>query len=261
MSAGRVVWLSGRFVAEERARVPATHPLVTHGIGVFETLRLVAGAPPLWPLHRERLATSLARLGLPAPRRDWEAMLTELARRNRIRRGVARLTVGKGLALATCTRLPRGLALERSEGIALSTIPLARAAAELKATSCLPVWLAERDAGGEVALVGERGELLETSRSNLFIVTERSVETADPPRVLPGVARRLVLEAAQELGMRIRLRAPRLAERARWREVFVTNAVRGVRPVASLDGAPVPVGGPDSPTWRLQKSLDQRMGL
>ena len=181
--------------------------------------------------------------------------------RNRIRNGVVRLTVGKGVALATCARLPRGLARERSRGIALSTLPLVRAAAELKATSWLPVWLAERDAGDEVALVGARGQLLETSRSNLFVVSEHSIETADPPLVLPGVARRLVLEVARELGLRTRHRAPRLAERARWREMFVTNAVRGVRPVASLDGAPLPVCGPDSLARRLQKSLDQRMGL
>lgn len=255
------VWLNGRFLSEERARVPATHELVTHGVGVFESMRLVAGRVPLLDLHVERMRRSCRALGLRVAERDWDRMLAELARRNQIRSGRARLTVARDLALATCARLPAGIGRERREGIELQRAPRPRARAELKSASWLPVWLDEREAGGEVLLVDAGGALLETSRSNLFVVTERGLTTAAPPRVLPGVARGLVLELARELGVRATLRPPRWRDRTRWCEVFVTSALRGVRPVVSIDGARLPPPGPDSLTRRLQKALDQQMGL
>ena len=112
----------------------------------------------------------------------------------------------------------------------------------------------------EVILRGERGALLETSRANFFAVTASGIETAPSPLVLPGIARGLVVELARGLGARVRLRAPRARDLAAFGEAFVTNAVRGVRPVHSIDGVRLRVA-PDSLTFRLQKSLDQRMGL
>ncbi len=260
MSAG-IVWLNGRFLSAERARIPATHPLVLQGLGVFETLRIVRGQAPLVALHQARLVRSCAALGIPTPVRDWSTTIAKLAIRNRIRSGRARITVGSDVALVTCARLPAGLARERCDGVALSTLRQPRAAADLKTTSWLPIWWAEHAAGGEVLLRGARGELLESTRANFFVVNAAGITTAAPPDVLPGIARELVLELASDLGVRVSSRPPTLRTRARWREAFLTNAVRGVRPVRSLDGIPLPAAGPDSLTLALQKALDQRMGL
>ncbi|MBW2281938.1 MAG: aminotransferase class IV [Deltaproteobacteria bacterium] len=254
------VWLSGRFVSAERARVPALSPAVLDGVGAYETLRLVRGEAPLAALHAARLATTCLALGLEPPRTDWARVIVQLARRNGVARGVARITLSRDFELVSLRTLPRGLARERREGIGLETVRLQRGAAALKSTSRLPLVLAEGTDGSEVLLRGERGALLETSRANFFAVTARGLETAPSPLVLPGIARGLVVELARGLGAPIRLRAPRAGELEGVREAFVTNAVRGVRPVHSIDGVRIPVA-PDSLTFRLQKSLDQRMGL
>ena len=256
----RCVWLSGRFMDPERARVPATSLAVTHGVGAFETMRIVRGHAPLIALHAARLATTCRALDLPLEPRDWGSIVAELARRNGLANGVVRLTVGPEFALATTRRHRRGLATERREGVGLQTLKLQRGAAGIKSTSWLPLVLAERTAGDEVLLTGERGALLEATRSNFFALTSRGLETAPTPLVLPGIGRGLVVELARGLGIKVIVRAPQRRAIPEFREAFITNAVAGVRPVHSIDATRFAVRR-DSLCFELQRQLDARMGL
>jgi len=63
--------------------------------------------------------------------------------------------------------------------------------------------------------------------------------------ILPGIGRARVLELTQQVEEG---RYPR--EALEGRSLFLTNAVRGVVPIASLDGRPVP---PDSRTADLAR--------
>ena len=40
---GEVIWSNGRFRPNSSLSIRSDHPLALHGVGVFETLRLVAG--------------------------------------------------------------------------------------------------------------------------------------------------------------------------------------------------------------------------
>jgi para-aminobenzoate synthetase/4-amino-4-deoxychorismate lyase len=140
-------------------------------------------------------------------------------------------------------------------------VPLERNLAQFKDTSRLALWAAERSLGAEVLLVSARRQLLETTRANLFVVSGRGLETAPATRVLPGVARGLVLELARSMGVTVQLRAPSLRQRARWLEVFVSNALRGIRPVRRIDTLRFVAPSASSLTRRLQRGLDERMGL
>jgi para-aminobenzoate synthetase/4-amino-4-deoxychorismate lyase len=85
-------------------------------------------------------------------------------------------------------------------------------------------------------LTDETGELLETDRANVFAVMDGVLLT--PPadgRLLPGVTRAAVLRAAQGQGIRIGQKPLTLDELAQATEVFVTNAVAGVLPVAAIE--------------------------
>ncbi len=124
VSRQRTVWLSGRFLSEERAHVPASCLTLTSGVGLYETLRLVHGAVPLLELHLVRLRDACSRLGLRPKQPDWAEVLAELATRNRIRNGRAKILIGDGFELATCTRLPRGLSDESRMWICLKSVPL-----------------------------------------------------------------------------------------------------------------------------------------
>jgi len=94
-------------------------------------------------------------------------------------------------------------------------------------------------------LVDESGAVLETTRSNVFVVRADG-RLATPPadgRILPGLMRMRVVETARTLGIEVVEDAVTRADTASAREVFVTNSLRGVEPVRSLDGSPI--GHPD----------------
>lgn len=85
----------------------------------------------------------------------------------------------------------------------------------------------------DLLLVDEAGLVLETGRGSLFAVHDGRVAT--PPldgRILPGVVRARVLAALRRAGSRCQERPIPLEHLAGADEVFVTNAIGGVRPVA-----------------------------
>lgn len=254
------VWLDGRLTAAEREGVSLRVAPALEAAGLVETMRLIGGRVPLLDLHLERLRQGCRRIGLARPR-AVERAIDALARRCGLAEGVARLTVGEGLELLTLGPLPPGLDRERDEGIRLAALSVSWRPVTLKHTSRAAALGAERRAGGEVVRLGPAGRLMETTRSNLFVVTPEGIATAPASTVLPGVARRCVLEAARELGIPITRRAPRLGEHRAWREVFVTNAVRGVRPVTELAGHALAKPAREGVLRALQAALDRRMGI
>jgi para-aminobenzoate synthetase / 4-amino-4-deoxychorismate lyase len=100
--------------------------------------------------------------------------------------------------------------------------------------SVIDAWRDPAEPDTDALLVDEGSLLLETGRGNVFVVHDGVVAT--PPldgRILPGVVRARVLAALGRLGIRRLERGVTLAELAAADEVFVTNAVGGVRPVAA----------------------------
>jgi len=93
---------------------------------------------------------------------------------------------------------------------------------------------------GEQLLIEDAdGDVLETDRANVFAVIGGVLHT--PPadgRLLPGVARDAVLRAAGLAGLGLSVTPISKARLQAASEVFVTNAVHGVRPVRSVAGSP-----------------------
>jgi para-aminobenzoate synthetase/4-amino-4-deoxychorismate lyase len=100
--------------------------------------------------------------------------------------------------------------------------------------SLVDAWRRPAEPDTDALLVDEESLLLETGRGNVFVVRDGLVAT--PPldgRILPGVVRARVVAALGRLGIRCLERVVTLAELAEADEVFVTNAIGGVRPVAA----------------------------
>lgn len=251
-----IACIDGAFTSERDARVPATSATVLRGVGVFETLRIARGAAPLGEEHRTRLLCAAAELGLPVPALDWIDLSRELAARNGADEGVVRWTLGDGFGLLTFRPLPESLPRELAQGIALPIALAARELASLKTCSRAPLETLEQRAGGEVLLM-QGTELLETTRSNLFVCHEGTLWTAPPDRVLPGIGRSWALGCARAWGIDVMERPPQRAWLEAAAEVFVTNAVRGPRPVRAVDGRSV--GTAPSLCARLQESFAQRI--
>ena len=193
---------------------------------LIETVRIRNGAAPLWHLHVRRLATSCRALGVPIP--------TELITPEGGRDRVHRLLVSR-----------RGLvAGERPVG-SLAPVRLITSKVvhrpyphKLVDRERFDRALADAKAVGadDALLLTAGGQVAETAIWGLFWWEDGRVAAAPLEiGVLPGVARVRIAELVGEVEERkVSL------EEIRGRSLFVANAVRGVVPVASLDGAAVP---------------------
>lgn len=130
------------------------------------------------------------------------------------------------------------------DGIVVAVCAPPRELPTVKSTS----WPADREwiredapeDADECVLARDGGEcLVEGLTNNLFVVVKGPdgkplVRTAPEGECLPGLARAAVLAACETEGIAVEARAPEAAERKKWKEAFVTNAVRLARPVREV---------------------------
>jgi branched-subunit amino acid aminotransferase/4-amino-4-deoxychorismate lyase len=193
---------------------------------LIETVRMRNGAAPLWHLHVRRLATSCRALGVPIP----VELITPEGGADRVHRLlVSRRGVVAGerpVGNVAPVRLVTSKVVHRPYPHKLvDRERFDRALADAKS-------LGADD--GLLLTVG--GQVAETAIWGVFWWEEgRVAAPALEIGILPGVGRARIAELVGEIDER-----KATLEDIRGRPLFVANAVRGVVPVAALDGAPVP---------------------
>jgi para-aminobenzoate synthetase/4-amino-4-deoxychorismate lyase len=238
-----------------------SHPKPDPAKGIFETMLVVRGAPVKPAAHLARLETSLeAVYGIDLPARARQ-VVTERA--SDLELGRLRLTIAPAEAgdpephievdageLAGWPHFPERPVTLRPHQVAggLGCHKWADRAA-------LP-----SPAPGEAPLLVDGDEVLEAAWANVFAVRNGAVFT--PPldgRILPGVTRATTIELARARGIEVFERALPLAELHRADEVFLTNSIRGVEVIDSVDGgrleSPAPI------TAALRDGLRATWGL
>ena len=241
-------------------------------VGVFETLRLRAGKPEFFSEHATRYLAGCAFFKLsPAPSPETlRAAVDSLVKENRLTEGVVRWSVWKdgGNAPQWQVRLepPRPHMGKPTLIATFSTVRLPppdaeRACKHMGRGLWRDALAAARAAGfDEVVLLDAAGRVIEGGGSNIFCVDEAGV--LQTPSLdcgpLPGVTRAQVLALARGVGVPVRegLVTPAMVRGAR--EVFVTNALVGIRPLAAIDAIRLPAPGPV--TARLRQAWEARFG-
>jgi len=272
------VAIEGVLVPSERALVSIFDRGFLYGDSVFETVRTYDGTPFMLTEHLERLAWSAERtaMTLPVP---VEELVSEVSAQ--IREVGARLacdvtarvmvTRGEGalgLDPSGATTPRRYVIFSRFKslppewydaGVAVvsySTHRPSDAARGAKVANYLESILAirhARDLGAHEAIVltGD-GHVVEGTTSNVLAVSCGDLLTPpDYETFLPGITRRVVLELAAGLGLRVVARRLEPADLAAADEVFLTSTIREVLPVASVDGHQIGDGVPGPKTREL----------
>ena len=255
-----VVFLNGRFLAEEAALVSVFDRGFLYGDGLFETLRVVRGQPFLWDAHMERFThgADVLKLRPPLTSTEMRRAADRLIQFNALPNAVLRVTLTRGsgprgyspkgadrptLAM-TLHAAPRP-GVKRPAGVRLITSSFQVAAgdplASVKTCNKLPHILAraEADAAGadDALLLNTRGRLAEATASNLFWLAG-DVLLTPPSRAgaLMGIIRGVVFELARKLGLKT-IEADELpAVLRRAAGVFLTNSITGITEVMELDG-------------------------
>ncbi len=104
----------------------------------------------------------------------------------------------------------------------------------------------ERLGAEEGLYVAAGGRVLEGVSSNVFVVDGARLLTSPVRECFPGITRGRILELAPAAGLEVREAAIALEELMDAEEVFVTNAVQGLRLIRAISG--VRVGARSAPT-------------
>lgn len=236
--------------------IAATDRGLHYGDGVFETLAIRHGKPQFWTAHLARLRDGCSRLGIPLP--DGELLVAETARlcagseRAVVKIIITRGSGGRGYRAPSAPVPQRLLMLypwpeyslpEEGVTLRLCRTPLAcnPVLAGIKHLNRLEQVLARNEWDDEAIqeglMVDNEGYVVEGTMSNLFAVRNGTLLTPDLARCgVAGVMRQQVLSLAEELGIGcevVRLRAEALQGMD---ELFVTNSLIGIWPVARLEG-------------------------
>jgi branched-subunit amino acid aminotransferase/4-amino-4-deoxychorismate lyase len=209
------------------------------GYGLIETMRVREGRIPLWPRHLARLERSLRELDLPRPSQDLVALVTPFSGTGD---AVLRLEVRDGRASVTVRASP---ALAPPAVIAASQ-PHQPYRHKTTERDCFLDARdeAERAEADDALLLTHDGFVAEGTVWNVFWWDGDILRTpALDLGILPGIGRARVLELVPTVDQG-RYARPQVAGKS----LFLTNAVRGVVPIASLDGSPTP---PDPRTAEL----------
>lgn len=236
-----MAWVDGLVVAAADAPKPSRGAFAP-----FETMGAIAAEIALWDRHLARLAATAAHFGLPfAARPELRAAAGALLLANGHSGDVLRLqlvpgTSGVAVVLTTRARSP-------VSRVRLLPTVVARPAggppADRKAaprTFYDGVLQQAQDGGADDGIVVDRdGAVLETATCNLWLRLD-GVWTTPPldGRVLPGIARAVLLERARANGVEVVERSVDLGHLASAGALAVTNAVHGPR-AAALVGEPV----------------------
>lgn len=192
---------------------------------LIETVRVVEGRAPLWPLHLERLRRSAMALGVPLPDLSPPEGGEDRVVRYELSEGSLQLSERdvppvEPIGLATSPAEHRGYPHKVAE----------RGWLEAARMSVQPL-------GADDALLLRAGLLVEAS---IWAIGWWDEETLCFPPLrlggLPSVGRARMAETVRGTVREVEIRREELA----WRALVAVNAARGLVPVHSLDGEPVP---------------------
>ncbi len=241
---------------------------LAYGDGLFETIAIRAGQARFLSFHLDRLLAGCSRLRIAAP--ELTSLKSNLAAAvSGVRHGVLKVIVTRGpgprgysLPVQPLTTVAWGTAATP----VLPSLPIEirwcetmtsvnPAAAGFKSLGRLDQVLARAEwSQPEVAeglMTTTEGHLIGGTASNVFLVAGVRILTPAVHRAgIPGVMRRVVLETAKKAGIGILEGQLAPSEVANASEVFVTNALTGIRPVRRL-------GAQTWPTGPLTRQLQQ----
>lgn len=253
-------WVNGqRHETLPAGILPLNDRGLAYGDGVFETIAIVDREPRLLSRHLDRLFASLAYLGIPLSTNrlfaDLVGVLTEVESLPESQPLILKIIVTAGCgsrgyrrspARANCIMqlLPapvfpasfnRGIHTE----LAKYRLPHTPALAGLKHLNRLDQVLASsefRQGVDELLLCSEAGDLVEGSRTNVFLVSGGCLFTPLLDRCgVSGVLRRYLLEdVLPSMQLAVVEKRIKLSELLKADEVFVCNSVVGLWPVRSV---------------------------
>ncbi len=260
----RIVLWDGKWVKVAPKVLESWTPGVMKAEGVFETMRAHEEKILFLEYHLQRLSRGLKTLGLswPVGQRAIEMKLREVLHRHHLKEARVRLTVWREGLQTRSTIICQSIEQSYSHAWRAIISSLRHCRGVFPSIKSLDYSLfhqayKEAMAGGwdEAILLNSRGELVEGSRTNIFLVCRDILYT--PPMhsgCLNGVARQVVMRCARSSRMRCLARSVRPKDLLTCKEAFLTNAIGTVIPLTYIGAQPIGNGEPGPVTQKLRRA-------
>ena len=260
------IYLNGKFLPPEQARISVMDRGFLFGDGVYEVIPAYAGKLFRLPHHLNRLNDSLRaiRMDNPMSQQAWTQILEKLIEQLpgvdqsvylQVTRGATDLRdhaipndIAPTLFAMTSPLLPPPPRL-LDRGITAITLDDIRwYQCNIKAITLLANVLLRQEAndrGAQESILIRDGNALEGAASNLFIVEDDLIVT--PPKsqfLLPGITRDLILEIASDHSIPFKEENIPTERLRSADEIWLTSSTKEIMPVIQLDEVPVGTGMP-----------------
>jgi len=272
-----IVYLDGQYLPISQARISVLDRGFIFGDGIYEVVPVYNGQPFRLPQHLLRLQRSLAaiRLQPDMSEADWQALIRGLIAHAPQPDSLVYLQVTRGPArrdhafpahstptiFGMISPLLRPSQAQRSSGLSAISIEDVRwLLCHIKSTAMLGNVLAKQqavDAGVDEVVQFRNGWLTEGSSCNIWVVQDGILLA--PPRdnlILEGIRYGLLIELADQCGIKHDSRPLTLADVAAADELLLTSASKEVLPIVRLDDKPVGSGRPGPVYAQLRRAYD-----
>jgi len=270
-----LVNVNGQFITPEDARVALNDSALLYGDSLFETFRAADKRIHLQTEHLDRICRSAQLLDFPCQRAKLESALTQMAAKLQHEHSRLRLTLSRGTAqgfqlanghdswfsltaiATTSLSLP-----ERNTGASCLLAPNSRCnpldhLPQMKRGNhldCLYAADYARSHKAQEALFVHQGLVIEGSSSNIFARFKETLYT--PPLgqlVLGGITRQALMASAMASGLKVEEKALPLQQLYRADEIWLSNAMVELLPVAAINAIAVKRGTRWQEIYRLFK--------
>ena len=239
---------NGKLIDQKKASISVYNKACYFDFGIYDSLKVVSGKIFLPEFHVKRFFQSAKLMDLQHDFKQKEVIgwIKKVVRVNKLDNSLIRLLMygaGQKNEEPQLFIFPVGLTFYPNklykQGVKAITYRGERLLPECKSMDLLLGFLALREAykkdALESLLVNQKGEVLEGTRSNLFIVKNKILYTAPVNKVLVGAARQGVLAIAKKLHIKVREQAFILQELLKADEIFITSTSMNVLAVKQVD--------------------------
>lgn len=275
-----LIYIDGKYVPQEEAKVSVFDHGFLYGDGVFEGIRAYNGRVFRLKEHLDRLYDSAKTIDLAPPlsKEEMAEVICEVLRKNKLDNAYIRPIISRGvgdlgLDPRKCPK-PSVIVIATSwgamygdlydKGLKAVTVSVRRNPAEalppnVKSLNYLNNILAKIEAnykgGDEAIFFDTNGYVSEGSGDNLYVVKNGEIITPQTLNNLRGITRMVLLEIARSLGITVREQNLGYFDLYSADEVICTGTAAEVAPITWIDGRVIGNGKPGPVTRQLMAAF------
>jgi len=279
-----VIYLNEKIVPQSKALISVFDHGFLYGDGIYETLRAYHGVVFKFDGHVERLfrSASMLDLKIPKTRKSIKKAVYDTLKANNQNEAVIRITISRGagpvgLDPGLCPK-PTFVIITKDfkeyprtyyiKGVNIAMVETRRnfrgaLNPQIKSLNFLNNILAKIEANKkgayEAVMLNYRGYIAEGTITNIFFIKEGVLCTPDiDVGILDGITRRIILDSAIEMGIKVREGHFRKNELFHADEVFISNTTVEVLPVSRIDNKKI-VKTPGNITKALHRAYKKKV--